>query len=294
MAASSLRREIKALRAAIEAATPKELDIPDPVAWAESVSGFSLDEWQKGVLRSNAKRLMLLCSRQSGKSEIVSLLAATIAIRGGAVIVVAPSLRQSSNLFRRMRGHLQRAGARFTRETTTEIALAGNGWATCLPGDRPSMLRGLSLRHTGEAALLIDECAYVKDELWPVASPMAAAAPNARIILLSTPCGPVGEFHRIWQSEDEPYERVTVTAADCPRISPAFLEEEKRRLGVLFEQEYMARFIASGNSVFSADVLAAMFNDVSPEEQTGGMSGDWSQLLFAEDDPQPISKFRAF
>jgi hypothetical protein len=277
----ALRRELRSLKEKIGEASATSSQIEDPVAWAEMISGLDLDEWQKGVLRSTAKRLMLLCSRQSGKSEAVALLAAVIAVRGGAVIAVGPSLRQSANLFRRMRAHLQKAGARFTRETTTEISLVGGGWATCLPGDRPSMLRGLSLRHTGEAALLIDEAAFTKAELWPVASPMLAAAPDARLVMLSTPAGPVGEFHRAWTDESGVFERITVKASDCPRISPAFLEEEKRRLGVLFEQEYLCKFIASGASVFSADALAAMFaKDIArPETQEIEQAFNWGGLI---------------
>lgn len=280
MSAAALRRELKTLRERLGDLTAGAATISDPVDWAERISGFTLDEWQKGVLRSQAKRLALLCSRQSGKSEAVALLGAHIAATGGAAVVVAPSLRQSSNLFRRMRAHLSRSGARMTRETATDITLAGGGWASCLPGDRPSMLRGLSLRHSGEAALLIDECAFVKGELWPVASPMLAAAPDARLVMLSTPAGPIGEFYRVWTDEAGGFERITVKAGDCPRISAEFLEEEKRRLGVLFAQEYECQFITSGESVFSADALAAMFaKDRTPEAEQLGQSFDWAGLL---------------
>lgn len=86
---AALRREIAKLKQAIGAASAALPQIEDPVAWAEQISGLDLDGWQKGVLRSTAKRLMLLCSRQSGKSEAVALLAAVIAVRGGAVIAVS-------------------------------------------------------------------------------------------------------------------------------------------------------------------------------------------------------------
>jgi hypothetical protein len=259
---SSLRRDVAALRTRISGLQPTAAQLgDDPAQWAHSMTGFTLDPWQAGVLRSRARRLAMLCCRQSGKTETVSLLAAWIALNGGLVVVLAPSLRQSANLFRRMREHLQRAGTNFARETATEIAVTGGGIAICLPGDRPSMVRGISLRHAGEAALVVDEAAFVKDGLWPVASPMLAAAPQARMLLLSTPAGPAGEFHRLWTASDEPWERVTVRASDCPRISPAFLEEERRRLGRLFDQEYDCEFLATGAAVFSPDALAAMFGD---------------------------------
>ena len=59
------------------------------------------------------------------------------------------------------------------------------------------MLRGLSLRHEGPAVLIVDEASRVRDELWATISPMLAAAPAAQQILLSTPAGASGEFHRV-------------------------------------------------------------------------------------------------
>jgi hypothetical protein len=70
------------------------------------------------------------------------------------------------------------------------------GLAVSLPGDRPAMLRGLSLRHDGPAVLIVDEASRVRDELWATISPMLAAAPAAQQILLSTPAGANGECHR--------------------------------------------------------------------------------------------------
>jgi hypothetical protein len=73
------------------------------------------------------------------------------------------------------------------------------------------MLRGLSLRHEGPAVLIVDEASRVRDELWATISPMLAAAPAAQQILLSTPAGASGEFHRAWSSNED-WERVQITA----------------------------------------------------------------------------------
>ena len=91
------------------------------------------------------------------------------------------------------------------------------------------MLRGLSLRHDGPAVLIVDEASRVRDELWATISPMLAAAPAAQQILLSTPAGANGEFHRAWSSGED-WERVQITADQCPRISAAHLAAERIRL----------------------------------------------------------------
>lgn len=54
----------------------------DPVFLARA-AGLEPDEWQKRVLRSEAPRLLLNCSRQSGKSTIASVLAVHTALYQG-------------------------------------------------------------------------------------------------------------------------------------------------------------------------------------------------------------------
>jgi len=95
----------------------------------------------------------------------------------------------------------------------------------------------------------------------------ATAAPAAQQILLSTPAGASGEFHRAWSS-DEDWERVQITADQCPRISAEHLAAERIRLGdALYRQEYFGAFVSAPGSVFDAEVLAHMFGDDTEEER---------------------------
>ena len=212
MSTAALKRELTLLRSSLAALTPAQSAAPDdPVAWAERIAGLTLDLWHCDVLLSAAPRLLLNATRQSGKSTVAALKAAWTVLQGGLAVVVSPSLRQSGFLFRKLARHLVASGAPFRRETMTEVELVAGGLAVSLPGDRPAMLRGLSLRHEGPAVLIVDEASRVRDELWATISPMLAAAPAAQQILLSTPAGASGEFHRAWSS-DEDWERVQITA----------------------------------------------------------------------------------
>ena len=159
-------------------------------------------------------------------------------------------------------------GESFRRETATELETARGGLALCLPGDRPDMLRGLSLRWPTTSLLIVDEAARVRETMWATISPMLAAAPLARQALLSTPAGAT---RRIPPGHDEPRPRLAPhhrhRGPDCSRIAPAFLARERIRLGeALFEQEYECEFVAAPGSVFSADVLAAMFGDAGGDD----------------------------
>ena len=266
MSTAALKRELALLRSSLAALTPPQAATLDgPIAWAERIAGLTLDPWQRDVLLSAAPRLLLNATRQSGKSTVAALKAAWTVQQGGLAVVVSRSLRQSGFLFRKLTRHLVASDAAFRRETMTEVELVSGGLAVSLPGDRPAMLRGLSLRHEGPAVLIVDEASRVRDELWATISPMLAAAPAAQQILLSTPAGASGEFHRAWSS-DEDWERVQITADQCPRISG--VAAERIRLGdALYRQEYFGAFVSAPGSVFDAEVLAHMFGDDTEEER---------------------------
>ena len=78
--------------------------------------------------------------------------------------------------------------------------------------------------------------------------------------------GASGEFHRAWTSGED-WERVQITANQCPRISAAHLADERIRLGdALYRQEYFGAFVSAPGSVFDAEVLAHMFGDHTEDE----------------------------
>src|SRR5438045_3435420 len=58
----------------------------DPVLLAEQ-AGLVPDPWQAQVLRSTAARVLLLCSRQAGKSTITSILAVHSALYDPGALV---------------------------------------------------------------------------------------------------------------------------------------------------------------------------------------------------------------
>src|SRR5687767_6697694 len=74
----------------------------DPVRLAQA-AGFAPDPWQVGVLRSASPRVLLNCSRQSGKSTTTGVLAVHTALfqPGSLVLLLSPTLRQSQELFKK-------------------------------------------------------------------------------------------------------------------------------------------------------------------------------------------------
>ena len=237
----------------------------DMVAWCKGALGFEPDSWQGEVLRSTASRVLLNCSRQSGKSSICALLALWTAIyrQGSLILCLSPSLRQSSELFHnvsRYYGALSEPVAS-RGESALRLELVNGSRIISLPGQEQTV-RG----YAGVSLLIVDEAARVPDDLYFSIRPMLAVS-NGRLIALSTPWGKRGWFYQIWQ-EPNSWKTWTITADQCPRISASFLDEERRSMPrAWFEAEYFCAFNEPEDNVFGYDdVMRAISSDVKPLE----------------------------
>jgi phage terminase large subunit-like protein len=68
--------------------------------------GLEPDPWQRDLLRSTSDRVLLNCSRQSGKSTMTAVIALHRALYhpGSLILCLAPALRQSQELFGKVLG----------------------------------------------------------------------------------------------------------------------------------------------------------------------------------------------
>ncbi len=230
----------------------------DPVSFARQALGFTPDEWQSRVLRWTGQRLLMNCSRQSGKSTITAIKALHRALYepGVLVLVVSPSQRQSSELFRKVLAFMNRLDLRpaLVEENRLSIAFAHGARIVSLPGSEAT-IRGFS----GPGLVIEDEASRVDDALFVAIAPMLAVS-QGQMLLLSTPYGKRGHFYEMWQNGGDEWERVKVRAQECPRISPDFLRGERQRMGDrFFAQEYLCEFRDTVDQVFATDLIDQMF-----------------------------------
>ena len=234
-----------------------------PVAFAEEVLGLDLDPWQRDVLESRGKRDLLNCSRQAGKSTTAAVLGLHAALYrpSSLTLLVSPSLRQSSELFRKVTDlkNLLPREPDLSEDNKLSLSVNGGGRVVSLPGSEAT-IRGFS----GATLIVEDEAARVPDDLYMAIRPMLAVN-NGRLILMSTPFGKRGHFWREWD-EGKRWQRVEVPATQVPRISAEFLEEEKSSMGEWwYSQEYMCQFREATDAVFSHEqVMGALSDEIQP------------------------------
>jgi hypothetical protein len=222
-----------------------------------SLAGLTPDPWQAELLRSPSPEVLLLCSRQVGKTTVVGAKALhTALVRPSLVLILSASERQASELLQqhviRLYNTLGQPVPPAREPSALALHLANGSRIIALP-ENPRTVR----TYASVSLLVIDEAAQVPDELYFTLRPMLAVS-GGRIMALSTPFGRRGWLYEEWRGV-EPWKRVRVKASECPRISADFLARERRALGPRwFAQEYECQFMEAAGAVFSSadiDVL---------------------------------------
>src|SRR4028119_2384628 len=118
----------------------------DRVSFASSL-GLDPDPWQERLRRSTSPRVLLNCSRQSGKSTMSGVIALHRALYhpGSLILCLAPALRQSQELFGKIAGFYRDLGRPVAPqgERKLSLELENSSRIVTLPGSEKSV-RGFS------------------------------------------------------------------------------------------------------------------------------------------------------
>jgi phage FluMu gp28-like protein len=249
---STLARELARLKA--RRPSGRRTVPPDRVEFAARQLGIEPDDWQAFFLTSDATRVLMNCSRQSGKSTVVAIRALHEALTkpGSLTLILAPAERQAQELFSKVAGFYRQLGhaPHPDSDRKTGMALANGSRIEALPGSSDRTVRGFS----GVSLLILDEAARDLDDLYFAVRPMLAVS-GGTLMMLSTPYGKRGIFYEEWIGSGS-WERYEVPASQCPRISEAFLAEERRSLpDWVYRQEYFCSFEETEDAVFTTEMV---------------------------------------
>jgi len=232
----------------------------DPAIWIKEVLGIKPDPWQADLLRSRAQRIILNCSRQSGKSTICAALGLHESIyrRPSFGMAIAPSQDQSGELmmkFDEFRQAVELSSDYLDTDTKLAVKFANGNRFIARPGSAKTS-RGKS----AVTLLLEDEAAWVDDLLRKSVSPMLAVS-GGRYIMMSTPFGKRGHFHDTWVNAKN-WEKYEINADQCPRITAEFLQSEldDGMPRSFWLQEYYNQFMETDDQLFGFDLVKQAFS----------------------------------
>jgi hypothetical protein len=235
----------------------------DPIGIARE-AGIDLDPWQIDCLLDQSDQILMNCSRQSGKSTVGAIDAVSTAMSysSALVLLLSPSLRQSTELFRKCLDVYKALGSKtpVAAESALRLELRNGSRIIALPGTEGTV-RGYS----GAKLIIFDEASRIEDPLYRSVRPMLAVS-RGRLRAMSTPFGKRGWWYEEWEYGGLDWSRYQIPATLCPRITPQFLEAESRSMPPwFFDQEYLTEFRDTDEQFFDSDsVYGALTDDVDP------------------------------
>lgn len=240
----------------------------DPAALMRD-SGTVPDGWQADLLRKAQRpgaRCLCLTARQSGKSTTLSALATHWALLRPRydVLIIAPTLRQASELIFRCRSIMSALGIELRGDAATKLEVAHSGGRIiALAGS--GHIRGMTA-----GLVLADEMAWISESvMFGSVLPMLASIPGGgRMVCCTTPAGQRGVFYKWWTEGGDAFDRWKIPYTQVKRISPEFVEAYRRAAPrQVFAAELECSFEASGGGLWDPALIDSMFIPEGDEAQ---------------------------
>ena len=212
---------------------------------------WTLLPWQIEVWQDPARFKVIAAGRRCGKSNFAikrTLAAALNAPKGSAVLYLAPTLAQARQIS--WDALLDQAGdlVKASNINNGDITLTNGIKIHIRSGENPDALRGLKL-----AFAVIDESAFIKEEVWSKIIRPALADLKGEAIFISTPDGRnwFYDLYQLGQSGDPEWRSWHLTTYDNPTIDPAEIEAAKKTLSSwAFRVEFESSFDNAGSGIF--------------------------------------------
>ncbi|MEM3097995.1 MAG: terminase family protein [Nitrososphaerales archaeon] len=224
----------------------------DPIRFAK-VLGFDPFEYQAKIMKDTARRIVVCAGRQVGKSQCVAAKAIHFALSNekSTTLIVSASLRQSMLMFEKISSLLEsKLPALMAYRSRTRIKMSNGSSIIALPSGR----YGHTLRGFTADLVIIDEAAFVAEEVIANSVLPMLATTNGYCWMLSTPYDKDHVFYKAFTSQS--WSVYHLPSSVSPRISKEFLEEQRQLLGELrFQQEYEALFVDDANAYFPMTLL---------------------------------------
>lgn len=244
---------------------------------------FDLYDYQEEAITDFKEhdRIIVLKARQLGFSTAVACYSLWLALfhSDKNIVVIATKQETAKNVITKARFAYDNLPV-WLRSVVTENNKLN------IRFENGSQIKALSsssdaARSEAISLLVLDEAAFIEgaDDIW-VAS-QATLASGGSAIIISTPNGTGGFFHKTWQdavSGDIPFHPIKLTWRVHPDRDDAWYEREMKIYGErAFTQEYEAEFLGSGNTVYDDYMITARKEQyqIDPVEKSGFDGNLW-------------------
>lgn len=245
---------------------------------------------QHAILTDDTRFRVVACSRRFGKTTLGMIAIVYRALRGQRCWWLAPTHAQGQDVWRGIKDATRDlAPIMYVNNSQRRMEFPGGGVIEIKTANNPANLRGAGLDF-----VVLDEAAFISDNVWSeVVRPMLATTDGAALFL-STPFG-MNYFHMLYQRGTDPLEiewaSYRYSIRDVPHIPArerdALYRETTQRT---WQQEYMAEFLADTGAVFRG-VGDAMTIPAGQEPQPGhryvfgvdwGRDNDYTAIAVAD------------
>ena len=228
--------------------------VTDAAAFARELLGWTPDAKQTEVLQSTARRVILNCSRQWGKTTVAvtKVLHMLLMREGTTALIICENLGQTSEFFAKLDEFLEQLEIPIRGEKGKRLGRRlPNGSRVIGLAAREGAVRG----YTADFVFL-DEASRIRDEVIDALGPVVAVR-NGDWWMASTPQGMRGRFWELWiYGEGADLLRVSVPWQENPRMSGAFIDKMRHDKGDAYvQQEMECQFVENGVYLVSTEAV---------------------------------------
>ena len=239
--------------------------------------GLKLYDWQRRFIDDDSRFRIILKSRAVGGSFTIALEALTLSLLmdDNTILLVSYSLRQSLEVFRRLRSlvsslskvSVAEQGVTYildpvVRETGSYLEFSNGSRVISLPNN-PDAIRGYRAD-----MVYVDEAGMFRDDSGiKTAILLTTAARNGRITLVSTPKGRRGWFYEAYKDalKKQTWSLHKIHYTMTRHITQNDVEGLRRTLSPLeWAQEMELEFLDEENAVFPYEVILSCVEDYEP------------------------------
>ena len=239
--------------------------------------------WQSDVIRGVLAKgkgtiHVVKSSRQCGKSVMCEsiILKYAVDLKGSFSMYLSPTIKQARKVFKEIVKAISRSSVFLkSNESFLEITFKNGSTIAFCSAEQGENLRG----YTVSGVLIVDEAAYIEDEVFDAVLPTTDIH-KAPIIIVSTPRFRVGFFYDYYV--DGLSRNDTISSYDWSSydksalISPARLEFYRRRMNkTKFTQDYLGEFCDLGFGVFG-EFDKVLWKPTNPSLDGCVLGVDWS------------------